>query len=261
MRGDDIEISFDDDRCALTHNGRARKVETEEHGRLVVQGGIRRVEVFRDSVSHRTPAESEGRPALVADRKHEPVAEPVACLAARRLSQSRVHHLLQRRPAAAGQIAKQGIARASATGSEAHSGPTRQIRVDAAFFEPLATLLTCRRRPQHVRVVQLRARIQLEGAPPPPAGAPASVLDARLEFDSSSLGEHLQRLAEVDSLDALDELEEVTALLAAEAIPDLQLLADREGRRLLGVEGTQPLELAAAALQSDVPADDIDDVE
>jgi hypothetical protein len=59
----------------------------------------------------------------------------------------------------------------------------------------------------------------------------------------------------------LDEVEEVAPFAAAKAEPELLLAADTEAWRLLGVEGTEPDELLALTVQSDVPRDHLDYVE
>ena len=109
-------------------------------------------------------------------------------------------------------------------------------------------------------VVRLRLGVELDGAPPLPARAAPGVRPA-LELDSRTVGKQLERLPEVDALDLLDELEEVAALVAPMAIPDLTLRVHREGRGLLRVEGTEPRQLAASAMERDVPTDHLDQIE
>src|SRR5438105_7039491 len=61
-------------------------------------------------------------------------------------------------------------------------------------------------------------------------------------------------------LELADEGDRIAALLAAEAIPDIFLGADRERRRLLGVEGTKAGDAAPDALQRDVLAGQRDEI-
>jgi len=85
-------------------------------------------------------------------------------------------------------------------------------------------------------------------------------MGSALELHSGPIGKQFERLPEIDAFDLLDELEEVTALMAAVAVPDLTLRADRERRRLLGMERAQPRELTSGPMEVDVPADHLDQV-
>jgi hypothetical protein len=70
--------------------------------------------------------------------------------------------------------------------------------------------------------------------------------------DTRPRGEPLDRLHEVEMLELADERDRVATLLAAEAKKDALLGADRERRRLLGVERTEPGNAATDALQRNV---------
>src|SRR5690606_14978910 len=70
-------------------------------------------------------------------------------------------------------------------------------------------------------------------------------------------GEALDGLGEGEVVDLHHERDGVAALLAAEAVEEALGGADLEGRRLLVVEGAQPLEVAAAGVaQLEVLGDD-----
>src|SRR5690606_12909912 len=73
-------------------------------------------------------------------------------------------------------------------------------------------------------------------------------------------GEALDRRGEVDLLLLHDEADDVALRLAAEAVVDVHLRVDREGRGLLGVEGAQPRPLPPGPSQRGVLADDLHDV-
>ena len=81
------------------------------------------------------------------------------------------------------------------------------------------------------------------------------------ELDAGLLGQSLERLAEIEAVPAHQEGEDVTALTTAEAAPRLAVGADDERRRLLRVEGAEPLVGGAGALQCDRLADDLEHAE
>ena len=57
-----------------------------------------------------------------------------------------------------------------------------------------------------------------------------------------------------------DEVKDIAADTTTEAMKDLFLAGDREGGRLLGMEGAEGFEISTAALEREVLRDDIDDV-
>ena len=74
---DDVHIAFDDDQPL---GGAARgsgAVEIVERAALVEEGVSGRVEIFRLAVAKDPPAEPDDSAARVADRDHQPSAEPV----------------------------------------------------------------------------------------------------------------------------------------------------------------------------------------
>ena len=68
--------------------------------------------------------------------------------------------------------------------------------------------------------------------------------------------EPLDRFREAQALGLHDEAENVAVLAGGEAVIEALLVVDREGRRLLLVEGRQPLPFAAGALQRHAARDD-----
>ena len=118
------------------------------------------------------------------------------------------------------------------------------------------------------------AVVALEEAPVVEAGRLPDRLDERTppapllglvgigvaERDVGPVGQVLDGSGEVEVLHLADEVDDVTLHLAAEAVEDRLLLADREGRRLLTVERTQAHPLAARLLELRVLGDDPDDV-
>src|SRR5207302_2020402 len=101
----------------------------------------------------------------------------------------------------------------------------------------------CRRRlPEHVLVVLGRQAVHLDDPAPelrpfPPGPALA------LELDTRTVRQRLQRTPKVGFVGELDEGEKIAAFLAAEAVPGLHLLVQREAGRLFLVKGTKADEL------------------
>src|SRR5690606_37829579 len=68
------------------------------------------------------------------------------------------------------------------------------------------------------------------------------------QVDAVLVGEALDGLPEAEAVDLHQEGEDVPALLAAETVKEAPARCDVEGRRLLVVEGTQPLHRAPACV-------------
>jgi hypothetical protein len=105
-----------------------------------------------------------------------------------------------------------------------------------------------------------RPVVELERAAPATGASPVGPVGS-LQLHPGSLGQHLQGLSKVDSLDLLDEREDVAALVTPVAVPHLLGLADDEARSLLRVQGAEPGVLPTGAVQGDVAADDLENVE
>src|SRR5690606_17813775 len=80
------------------------------------------------------------------------------------------------------------------------------------------------------------------------------------DLDADPVGGEAHGLGEAHALVLLQEAKDVAALLAAEALEDLPLRVDAEGRRLLVVERAARPELAALLSQRHALTDDADDV-
>jgi hypothetical protein len=78
--------------------------------------------------------------------------------------------------------------------------------------------------------------------------------------DAGALGERTYGLYEVEPLRLLDELEDVARSMATEAMIEAALGVDVKARRFLFVKRTQTREAAAAPLQLDRLADQLDDL-
>ena len=218
------------------------------------------VQVLRLGVAQRASAESEHVPALVADREHEAIPEPVTGpAAARGMDEPCLDQFLDRGAGLAGHVPGEGILRMATGGGEADPELAGERLPDFAIAEQVPSGLAGGGRPQHVLVVRLRLGVELDGSAPAPTGTAGGARTA-LELDTGPVGQHLEGLPEVDALDLLDEFEEVPALVTAVAVPDLALRADGERWRLLGVEGTEPGQLASRTVERDVSADDLDEV-
>jgi hypothetical protein len=72
------------------------------------------------------------------------------------------------------------------------------------------------------------------------------------ERDAGTRGKPFDGLDEVEMLELAYERDRVATFLAAEAIPDTFLGADRERRRLFGVEGAEAGDAPADALERNV---------
>ena len=74
---DHVHITFDDDHPVRLARRGARLVEVEERAALVEERCVGRVQIFGLAVAQDAPAERDHAPARVADRDHQPAAEPV----------------------------------------------------------------------------------------------------------------------------------------------------------------------------------------
>ena len=86
------------------------------------------------------------------------------------------------------------------------------------------------------------------------------VLLLALQLDPVAVGQHLDRLGEVEPVFLLDELEHVAADPAAEAVVELFGRLDRKRGRALVVERAEADTAGALAAQVGVGGDDLDDV-
>ena len=81
------------------------------------------------------------------------------------------------------------------------------------------------------------------------------------ELDAGLARQFLQGAAEIHPLVFHHEVEDIAASVASEAVPALVVREDVERRRLLGVEGTEALEVSAGLLELNIAPDEVGDVE
>ena len=93
------------------------------------------------------------------------------------------------------------------------------------------------------------ARGPLHEREEPVAGAGLRRRLAARQGDARPVGQEAHRLGEVETIVAAQELEGIAAGVAAEAVEEVQLRVDREGGRLLLVEGAEALPALAGALE------------
>ncbi len=77
MQANRIHIAFNDDEPLEGCAGLPRFPQSIELTPLVEERGLRGVQVFRLALVDDPPAEGNDAPARIANREHEPVAEPV----------------------------------------------------------------------------------------------------------------------------------------------------------------------------------------
>ena len=252
--GEHVEVALDDHGGPALLQPLPGLIQPEKGRRLVVDAGLGGVEVLGDGIPESPATEAEHLPPLIRDGEDQAVAEVVAPAAGQpRLDQlGEVGSILH-------QVADQCGPGRTAGGSEADPETSRQRLVHAALGEQPASRLPAGQAPEHVLVELGGAVAELDRAAP--GGAASGRPGALLQLDPGTLGEDLQGAGEVDPLDPLDEGEDVAPLVAAVAVKHLPLLADREARGLLRVEGAEADVLGARAVQRDVTADHIEDVE
>ena len=78
MKRDDVGVAFHDYGDACAREGAFGLVEAVEHVRLVEQGSLLRVQVFRLPASYHAPAKCDAFALRVVDGKHHAIEEPVA---------------------------------------------------------------------------------------------------------------------------------------------------------------------------------------
>ena len=188
----------------------------------MIRGRVGAVQVLRLGIAERAGSEAEHLAALVADREDEAIPKTVAGPAAPSggMHETGVDQLLDAGAPLAGQIPRQRVLAGAARGGETDAEAPGQRLVDASVAEQGTAGLACGCRPQHVLVVGLRLGVELDRAAATPAGAAARV-GAAFELHPGAVGEHVERLPEVDALDLLDEREEIAAVVTAVAVPDL----------------------------------------
>ncbi len=128
------------------------------------KGGLGRVQVFRLGVAQRSRAEADQPAVAVADREHEPVAEPVVdAPVVSPAGESGLDQLVGR-GALAGEVAEQGV---PALRRESELEALGGIAVDAPLFEQAPARLAVRGVPEHMAEPGSRKRVQF-GQPEEP---------------------------------------------------------------------------------------------
>jgi hypothetical protein len=254
VQGEDVGIPLDHQRPVLLRHRGAGPVEPVEDLRLVEEVGLRGVDVLRFLVVARRPAsEAEDPPAGVSDREHDAGAEAVVLLPLlAALDEPDAVHLRHReaRPLPGDEDLVPGTRREP--DAEVPQRPLRQ----PARGEVLARLAGLPRLPEVVGVVGRGALEQLLQAS---AGLAARlgprVLLLALQLDPVAIGQRLDRLGELQPLLLHHEAEDVPRDPAAEAVVELVLRVDGEGRRALVVERAEAHHLGAVPFEVGVAAD------
>ena len=223
----------------------ARLGQPVEQLALAIVGGLRRVEIL-GAVAHGASAERDHLAARGGDREHDTVAEQRQQAAARAREQAGAHQEVVA-VAVGAQEAMQPVTGARRV-ADAVAG--KRLRRET----PAGKVLARRRRgagaQQDVVEAVGQAAVQIQvGLPLGPFGA-ARVL----HLHAGALGQQRERLREAELLHLHHEVDHRAALLAAEAVEQVAVRAEREGGGLLGMEGAQPDQPVAAALQAQVVA-------
>ena len=260
VHGHHVGVALDDDHPLVALHVLLGQVDAVEHVRLLVERGLGGVQVLRALVLLEQPARAEPDRLAghLADRPHEPSAEPVVDAALALADQPGRHQLRLGEPAPA-QVPHERVPplRREADPEVGCRGPVepalRQERSPGCGFgraELLAVELLGHlvRLDEPAALARLLARTRC-----------AALLVPQLDADLA--GQVLDRLGEPEPVDLLHEVDDVAALAATEAVVPAHLRADVEGGRALVVERAQALHRShARGLQGDVLPDDLVDV-
>ena len=243
VQRDYVGVALHDDRGARGRHGRLRLVEAVEHVRLVEEGRLLRVEVFRLAVADDATAERYALALRIEYREHHAVVEPVVHTAVVALhGDVGLNHLFVLE-ALRGQVAHEH----GAAGREAELPFLGNLPTEPAAAQVGARRIRLGGFPPHELLVVERARLaaylaQAGFLARRDAVAPAVVDDV----DVRAVGEHAHGIGKVDVVHLHDEAEHVAALAAAEAVPELRGGVDLARRRLLVVERAAAPEVATA---------------
>ncbi len=249
-----VHVSLDHDGKAFTADRITSLIESVEMVPLGVRGSLGRVDVFGLRIGRqRAPAEGHDTPLDVPDREDQPVAEAIvlAASALARRDQPRFEQV------GGSETLRQQVStqRLPIVRGVAQTQPLDRFLVETARGQVLAAGLPGVFAQQLLEEDE-RGRVDLEHALAiVPAAAPH-----RGQRDAETGRQGFDGLAEIELVVDLDELEDVPAGLTAEAIKELALGVDREGRRFFLVERTEPLEAATRPLEGNVIRNDLDDI-
>src|SRR5690606_27922578 len=257
----DVGVALDDhDPLGVAARDVAlREVEPIEHLVLLVDRRLGRVEVLRPLVvvEQLARAEADRLARHIADRPHDPAAEPVVHSPALVRQHEARRHELVAREALAREVVQQVIPPARRVPD---AEVARGAGVEAALTEERARGLGLWRQQLlaeelgrlRVRGVQARATARLG------RGAAALLV---VQLVSDALRDLLDRLGEREVVHLAQERVDVPRFAAPEAVIEPLAGAHIEARALLVVEGAEPLQGAdARRLQRDALADDVGDV-
>jgi hypothetical protein len=252
--GDHVHVPFDEDQSIELAYGPTRLIEAVEFAPFVKNGRLRRVEVLRLLVTEHPSTEPDHAPADVPDREHDPIAEAVV-LAARLAFDDETRS------------EEFGVLEITERAHEVV--PTRGCKSDAEVARNDsgdATTLQVVHRARGVGVRAQRPSIELLGRRERLVGASVGlrVLSSPLlarHFHACDGRKRLDRGHEVEPVVLHQELQRGPRRPASEAVVELPIGHDVEGRRLLVVKRTEAEVATARLLQRQARLDHVDDVD
>ena len=239
---------------AAALHGDIAQIQREKIAALVENEGFRAVEVLWPVLAEDAAGEADDVPAHVDDREHEAAAEGVVEAGVLPLAQQpRVGHL-----EIVVALGVHGLAQAvPAVRREADAEVFRGRGADAAPGHVVPGGLP---RGGVQLLVEEAGRVAVQGQHP---GAPAGLGVVFLlgQGHARAAGKEFHRLREAQVLDLHDEVDDPAALAAAEAVIDLLVRRDGEGRRLLAVEGAEAEHVGSALFpEPHIAGHDVHDV-
>ena len=258
----DVGVPLDDHHPVVGGDRLLGQVEAVQELRLLVDGGLRGVEVLRGvllRLVQPSRPEADGRARDVADRPHQAPAEAIVDAPGALRGQARdldflVREALGTQVAGQGIPGGRGVANPKVRAHRLAESPVREelasrVRLGAGQLSLIELL------GHAVGVQQALALARLLGAHPRPALLV-------VEGDAGFGREHLHGLREGKVVDLLHEGNDVPALPAPEAVEHAQVGTHVEGGGPLVVEGAQALEGAdSRGFERYVFADDLVDLE
>ncbi len=246
VQGDHVDIAFNRDQAVVLVRGLAGLVEIVEHFALVEDRRLGRVEVFRRHVrTERAAAKGDDAAALVADRKHDTVAETVIAdgIVLVNDDEAGLDHLLERHALAGELVAEPRPVIAGIADAEflLHGGG------EIAVGEIAAGLGTMRR-------LQFGLE-QFGGNFHDVIEACTDSITRHVSFGNDRHGkpgiggETLHRFRKAQALLLDEEGEDIAARLAAEAMIAALAVVGMEARRLLAMEGAAGPVIALGGLR------------
>ncbi len=245
---DHVHIAFDHHHAPALARGGRGKVQVVERPSLVKQGRIGRVQIFGLARAEDAPPECDDAPARIADRDHDPAAEPVVrglivdLDQQPRLDQQFFVQMAERRFDAGAAVGR----KADAEARDGFGGEAPVPEIGARLFARGAAEL--RDEPVLRRladIVQRRARLGLA------RGARIGGGHAHPGLG----GELLDRIHEAQPLVIGEEPDRIPMRSATETMVEALVVVDREARRLLVMERAARLVLAPRALHLHMPPD------